>query len=156
MLLLAITFVLIVSLMIVGLVELASNDLLTTSHLKSLRSLEYAGDGAVESAVQAVRYNPFAGFTGLCTPGTAPNRSVTIGPPNNASTLQVYCQGSPNATGRVVNFAACPLGSSDYGGCANKAVLLAQVTFDDYAINGATAPGTGITVNSWVVQTANH
>jgi hypothetical protein len=56
-----------------------------------------------------------------------------------------------------VTFAACPSpGALTYNTCLSNAVLLAQVTFDDFALNGATAQGTGITVNSWVVQTANH
>jgi hypothetical protein len=155
-LLLALLFVLVISLTLIALANLAGNDLLNTSHLKSLRSLEYAADGGVESAVQGVRYNPTIGMSGLCTPGVAPGRSITMGPVGNAATIQVFCSGALNAKGRVINFAACPLGSSDYGTCASKAVLLSQVTFDDYALNGTPAPGTGVIINSWVVQTANH
>jgi hypothetical protein len=163
-LLLALVFVLVISLMLVALVSLAGNDLIATSHLKSLRSLEYASDGAVDAAVQAVRYQPDpAGVYAApshCTPGGS--TSLTIGPsgdPTNTdtATVQVWCSGALNATGRVVTFAACPSpGALTYNTCLSNAVLLAQVTFDDFALNGATAQGTGITVNSWVVQTANH
>ena len=57
----ALVFVFAISLMLVALVSLAGNDLLNTSNLKSLRSLEYAADGAVDAAVQAVRYQPAPG-----------------------------------------------------------------------------------------------
>ena len=109
-LLLALVFVLVISLLLVALVSLAGNDLLNVSHLKSLRSLEYASDGAVDSAIQAVRYQPdpvgIYSVPGHCTPGGT--ASLTIGPSGNptntdTATVQVWCSGALNATGRVVN-----------------------------------------------------
>src|SRR6516165_1163628 len=57
-LLLALIFVLSVGLLIGVLVNLVETNLLATSSLSQQRALEQAADGALEMAVQRVRYTP--------------------------------------------------------------------------------------------------
>jgi hypothetical protein len=55
-LLLALVFLVTVSMVLLALLDFTSSDLLNSSNLKSQASLEYAADGATDAAVQWVRY----------------------------------------------------------------------------------------------------
>ena len=72
-LVLAIVFLTAISLLLLTLASATSGNLLTSSSLKSQRSLEYAADGATSLAVQSVRYsgNQYAS-PAACLPGGGP------------------------------------------------------------------------------------
>ena len=161
-LILALVFLTAISVMILGVASLAVTDLLGSSHLAAQRSSEYAADGAIDAAIQSVRYsyNPFT-TTGLCTPGAT--TSLTI---NNTS-VEVYCSGTINifsGSTRTVTFFACPVGQSA-SVCTAGPIVTAQVVFDDYTnptspakpvrtcniTSGTTTCGTSLTIKSWIV-----
>lgn len=156
-LILALVFVLIVSVSVLALLSLGGGSLLSTGNLRTLRSTEYAADGAVDAAMQATRYSYNAYTTsGNCLPNGAP--TVTI----SGTTVMVNCSGKLNtqsASTRVINFYACLQSTCT---SANN-ILAAQVTFDDYSTTGsyscavstATTCGTGMIINSWVVKNAS-
>jgi hypothetical protein len=174
-LILALVFILAVGLVLVALVYATGGALLNSSNLRNQRAVEYAADGATTMAAQGVRYsgNPFCsvvngtvvcpGLTG--TPQTClPNvNAVTI----NGISMRVFCSGqiwdSISGVTRVINFFACQSGTCS----STNALLQAQVTYDDYPVNGpknclynqnppqVSTCGTGMTVNSWVLKTAS-
>jgi len=191
-LLLALGFVLAIALILVAIASSASNDIASTSNLGSQRSLEFAADGAATLAVQNVRFsgNPYSGppsasnappATTDCLPnGTAGEalgsyHSVTI----NGVQMSVFCiaqsDDAISSLTRVISFYACPTASitvltpcatQSNGTPYSSVVLVALVTFDDYAINNsnqwcpppvgkASTCGSSMTINSWVVETAN-
>ena len=55
-LILALVFVLLTSVIMLAIVTLSGTDILNTTNLQNERALEYSAEGAVQSAVQAVRY----------------------------------------------------------------------------------------------------
>lgn len=156
-LILALVFVLIVSVSVLALLSLGGGSLLSTGNLRILRSTEYAADGAVDAAMQATRYSYNAYTTsGNCLPNGA--RTVTIA----GVTVMVNCSGTLNtqsASTRVINFYACLLSTCTSG----NNILSAQVTFDDYshtgsyscAVSTATTCGTGMMINNWVVKNSS-
>jgi hypothetical protein len=154
-LLLALMIMFFVAMATLALLTFSQNGLLNTTNLQNEHTIEYAADGAVDSAVQYVRYSPNTyTTTASCLPGGGP---VTI----MGVAVVVDCSGTYNAQSnvtRVVTFTACD------GACNGSNTLLsAQVTFDDYSLAGYhTCTGThlgtcgvGMTVNSWVVTGAN-
>ncbi len=60
MLLLAIIFVIVISLVLIGLVSLAGNDLLNTSNLISQQTVTYSASGAANVALENVEYTDLA------------------------------------------------------------------------------------------------
>jgi len=178
-LILAVVFITAIALILLALVSMSGNDLLNTSNLKTQRSLEYAADGATTAAVQAVRnsylaYNGTVGAVGaLCTPDGPSGASVVMTQVDGDAmivdcTSQAYnppSSPSPSAQTRVVNFDTCTGTSTTAGACtAAKALIQAQVTYDDYAPSGGYSCGPGNTttcgtaeiIDSWVVETANN
>lgn len=157
-LILAMVFVLIVSISILALLSLGGNSLLNTANLQSQRSIEYSADGAADAAVQAVRYS----FDAYTTSGDCLPSGITAMTISGVSTT-VDCSGSTSAYSaqtRVVNFYACQHATCTSG----NATVEAQVTFDDYSATGAyacstsstTTCGTGVTIDNWTVETATN
>jgi hypothetical protein len=172
-LILALVFILAVGLVLVALVYATGGALLNSSNLRNQRAVEYAADGATTMAAQSVRYSgyPFCNLsTGACpgitgtTTSCLPNvNAVTI----NGVSMQVSCSGqiwdSISGVTRVINFFACQSGTCS----STNAVLQAQVTYDDYPVNGpknclygqsppqVSTCGTGMTINSWILKTAS-
>jgi hypothetical protein len=158
-LILALVFILAVASVGVALVSATGSDLLNSSNLKTQRSLEYAADGATSMATQRVRYS---GAT-YATPGDClPNGSSVSLDGVNVTVDCSQQQFDPvSGVTRVVNFYACTAASCTSG----NAVLQAQVTFDDYSVTnsyscspgGPTSTcGTAMTVNTWILKTANN
>jgi type II secretory pathway pseudopilin PulG len=160
-LVLVLVFLFAIGLVLVALASAASGNLLNSSNLRSQRSVEYAASSAATMALQNVRYsgNPYSTTAPAnCLPTNEP---VTI---NNVS-MQVQCtqaQYNPaSGVTRVINFYACHTGTCS----ASNALLEAQVTFDDYSVANAysctylgstSTCGTAMTVNSWILETANN
>ena len=163
-LVLALVMLIVLSFIFLALASSSINGIANSTNLKTQRSIEYAASGAAQMAVQTVRYSgrqfsPTAAQSCLPGPGT-----VVI----NGVTMAVYCQQSAyNQTlsdTRVINFYACSP-SPGVTCMSSNAVLYANVTFDDFPLNGG-APacpggnpstcGTSEHVNSWIVESGNN
>jgi hypothetical protein len=159
-LILALVFVLAVGLTVVSLANMATNDTVNSTNLVGQRSLEYAADGAASIAVQNVRYsgNTYSSTPTDCLPNGS---SITLG----GTAVWVTCteqQFNPvSGVTRVINFYTCRSASCS----SSNAILQAQIAFDDYSISNAYACtpgvsvstcGTAMTVNSWILETANN
>lgn len=171
-LILTLVFIIIVSLSMLGLITFGGTGILNATNLKGQRSLEFAADGATTAAVQAVRYS-YNGFITSseqdCLPDgavfslTSPDtQTLTI----NGITMTVDCTAapmptsSPNVT-RAVLFDACQTAPCS----ANNSIVIATVYFTDIStsgVNSCSSPtnsstcGVGMTINSWIVETANN
>jgi hypothetical protein len=179
-LLLALIFIIVVTLSIFGLITFGGTGILNATNLQGQRSLEFAADGATTAAIQAVRYSNYAfTTTGVedCLPDgtvlapTAPTGSGTKTMVVNQIPISVDCTAatsSPPSGTREINFYACQQTSSSYATTqclANNSILVAKVSFDDvsssgldacsYPPNSATC-GSGMTIEGWVDQTANN
>jgi hypothetical protein len=147
-LILALIFAVVTALIVAALAAWTSNDLKNIANLKSSRSMLSAADGATQAAMGGIRYVYWT--SGSCGgPFTINNWDFTV-----TCTLSSIDEGSINSRVVIVN---------TFLSGNPKAVLQAQVTFNDFAsppsdkndCNTAPTPttcGTGMTVNSWVVQ----
>jgi len=171
-LLLALIFVLIVTIAIFGLVTFGGVGIKNAANLKGQRSLEYAADGATAAAVQAVRYSYFT-FNNPQPVDCLPDGAVLTIPSTTASMtinndqVTVDCILGPQPTPpvaqftRVVTFYACPQSVAPCNG--NNSVVIATIDFEDVNSSGVgqcsatntSTCGIGEVVGNWVVQTAN-
>lgn len=178
-LILALAFIVVVSVIGLALTSWATNDLNNSGKFNSVSSLRYAASSVTDVAIQTIRYNPVpvatppsltpTGF-GVCwTPSSGSVSELTISAGtvsgtttvSNPITITVWCNttenlDSPNT--RVVTVKACD-GANSSSTCAP--VLEAVVAFDDYPITGLpalsqqcnliTPPscGEGMTLQSW-------
>lgn len=156
-LILALIFVVVIGAVSAALLSLSGGSLLNTYNLRTQRSLEYAADGAVTAAVQAVRFTFDASTSpsfGDCLPNGAADVII------NNVTIYVECEGTyypDSPPTRVFTFYACTTSSCTSAG---NSVLTAQVTFDDFSAQGAdncsvsltSTCGTGMTVNTWSLE----
>lgn len=158
-LLLAIVLVFVLGVVFVALGSATSNDLLNSNNLTTVRSTEYAADGAMTIAIHSVRYgsNAYAKTMATnCLPSLNPE---TI----NGVTMYVYCTRisyQPFSPTRNILFEACMSSSP----CtSSNTVIQAEVDFDDFDPNnnyqcfGATTTtcGTSMDVTSWIVTKVN-
>ncbi len=158
-LILALVYIISISLVVAALADWAMNDLNNTTQFHNSSALDYAVTGAVEVAVQSMRTNPNYGPTypqtetlGTCwTPPSGVLISQLENPTSNY-TVAVWCstvQHLKSASTRVVTFYAClsnaaalsdGLTAAETAGEAcqesGKDILTAQVTFDDYPPGG--------------------
>lgn len=176
-LLLALIFVIVMSVTLLAIVNFAGDALINTANLKGQRALEYSADAATDAAIQTVRYSYYAfdgttNASGDCVPdGTVlilPDTATM--PAVNGSTMTVTCSGvinrdpvthQPQQNTRTVTFTTC-----EQATCTNSnAIIVAIVTFQDYSTAGiykcTSAPdsatcGTGDIVQSWIEKTANQ
>jgi len=173
-LILALVFLVAMSLILAALVSLSGDGLAATAQLKDGRALEYAGDGATDAAIEAVRYSDDS-YTGgspqLCTLG--PNQgSLTI----DGYQVYVFCQAGNGVSNsgtlawdRDVVFYACLDGSDNNQDCldptSGQQILEAEVGFDDFTSRGQiqcdqttqlSCGAGGLEIVSWKVATANN
>jgi hypothetical protein len=154
-LILALVYIIAISLIVGALADWAMNDLTNTTHFQNASSLDNAVSGATEVAIQSVRYYPYlvtsganenvSGDFGNCWNPTSTSASDV---PINSYLVAVWCSTkenlqSPNT--RIVTFVACPVTTTSVnatnepqtkGTCALSPTLEAQVTFDDYPSGG--------------------
>ncbi|HEY5025182.1 MAG TPA: hypothetical protein VII76_09415 [Acidimicrobiales bacterium] len=159
-LVLALVFMIVIALVLLGVVTLSGNDLLNTSHLLDQQSLEYRSSGAMQVAIQTVRYTNTT-FSSL-SPCLASNAPIQIG--QNSPPVYVDCMTVPHAqlpanTGvsRELNFYAC--GTSSTTCTASNYTVWATVDFVDgptCASGSIGACGTSESVKSWLVHNANN
>lgn len=178
-LILALVFILIVSLSIFSLITFGGVGTKNAVNLRGQRSLEYAAEGVTEAAIQAVRYSNDA-FTYPpvdCLPNGAalsePGDSVTM--TINGEQMVVDCAASAlpanspsRPQDRVVAFYACPVATLTGTPPAcfpSNAIVAATVDFQDvssagvYQCSSSTGNatcGTGVAIVSWVLQTADN
>lgn len=165
-LVLALLYLVAISLILGALASWVTNDLNNSSRFASARSLQFAANSATELAIQNIRYAPLlsAGQTlnasppGYCWGSGAP--SQLAGNSVNGIGVEVWCSTvwSPSsANTRVVTFSACLSGVSATT-CAINPKLEAVVAFDDYP-PGVSTPnsgvcatycGSGLTIESWL------
>ncbi len=135
-LILALVFIVVVSVIVGAISSLALNDLRNTSHFDKATSTSTALSDIANLAIQSVRYAPQA----------APN---TTGPCFGASTNQVfnevavaiYCNSVPHpgsSQTRVVTMYGC-LASTPMISCQGKPLLTLVESYDDYSASGTDA-----------------
>jgi hypothetical protein len=153
-LILALIYIVSISVIVGALTTWALNDLNNTKAFHSASALDYAATSAVEVAVQSIRYAPLYSETmspslGYCwTPAAGYVSQLTV----NNDTVAVWCstvESLASAQTRVVTFYACKstLTSSSSSptvlaaavACSgpNSDILTAKVTFDDYPPGGS-------------------
>lgn len=149
-LILALIFILAISLLVGSLASWIMNDLNNTTKFNNSSSLDYALTGTMEVAIQSIRYTPLLQVTpqqkvstplGPCwTPGTV--SELTGANEINGIPVAVWCSTYPNfstAQTRTVTFYACEENAANNltaAQCSASPNLEAVVAFDDY-------PGTG-------------
>jgi hypothetical protein len=158
-LVLALVFMVVIALVLGALLTFSGDGLLNTSNLLDQQSLEYRSAGAVEVAIQTVRYTDTTYTGGSCFSGGSP--TVQIGPalPNNGNpAVFVTCSSVANPPNsgvtREINVYAC--GSSGCG--PNNYTVWATVDFQDGSTCSATSLGTCGQIESiktWLVHNAN-
>jgi hypothetical protein len=165
-LVLALLFMMITGLLILGLLSWSGNNLNSVAAFEQSRSLNYAANSAMEKAIQDVRYSTTA----------CPSTGLSI--PANGVTIDVWCIDSVTGTSveteggtaasRAITFYACSSTAAAQGICGVpsaskpklKPYLEVGVTYDDYASSnqiGSSLPcsttcGTSMTINSWVFE----
>ncbi|HEY5304052.1 MAG TPA: IPT/TIG domain-containing protein [Acidimicrobiales bacterium] len=166
-LVLALLYLVAISLILTALASWATNDLNNSSRFSAARSLQFAANSATELAIQNIRYNPLlsAGQTLNASPpgycwGSGPASQLVGSNSVDGIGIEVWCSTawSPsNANTRVVTLSACLSGVSA-STCAINPKLEAVVAFDDYPA-GVSSPnpgvcatycGTGLTIDSWL------
>jgi hypothetical protein len=161
-LILALVFMIVIALVLLAVVTLSGNDLLNTSHLLDQQSVEYRTSGAVQVAIQTVRYTD-SNFSptspSSCLSSTAPIQIGQNSPPVYVDCTQVKHSDLPADTGvsREVNFYAC--GTSSTSCNSTTYALWATVDFVDgptCASGSIGACGTSESVKSWLVHNANN
>jgi len=156
-LVLALVFMVVIALVLGALLTFSGNGLLNTSNLLKQQSLEYRSEGAVEVAIQTVRYTDMTYNGGSCFAGGSPTVQIGQALPSNPP-VYVTCSSvaNPPNTGvtREINVYAC--GSSGCG--PNNYTVWATVDFQDGSTCSAAsfgACGQIESIKSWLVHNAN-
>jgi hypothetical protein len=173
-LILALVFVVAVAFVLLAIVSLTGTNLADTANLQNGRALEYTADGAVDAAIQGVRYCPVSNGTFSCaqapvTPCSATSGlsvSTASGPVNGVNPSPVvYCEVATPQFERQVTFTACPAGESltacrqTHSNGTKDEILVAQVLYSDVAsgcFSGCGAViGQSASVLTWNVERSN-
>ncbi len=159
-LVLALVFMIIVALVLLALVTFSGNGILNTANLLQQQSLEYRSAGAVEVAIQTVRYADVPYNGGSCFTVGSPTVQIGQATLNNPA-VYVTCSTVPigdlppnTGVSREINVYAC--GSSGCG--PNNYTVWATVDFQDGSTCSATSLGTCGQIESiktWLVHNAN-
>jgi hypothetical protein len=155
---LALVFLLLTSMVVSALLGQSGNDLKNVSHFESGRSLVYANDSATDVAIQNVRYNPTD-----CTLSMPTIHIPTDANPSDDQVVQIWCTSvsTPSSSvTRQVTFLACTESQISAGCSQATPFLQAVIDFDDYSNlqlianpGPCTATcGSSMTVVSWVVK----
>jgi hypothetical protein len=146
-LILALVYIIAISLIVGGLTDWAMNDLSNTTRFQSATTIQNAVSGATETAIQSIRYYPeypSATYKYACfTPPAGDTASVVN---IDSMWVAVWCSTSSTPTSpisRTVTFYACPEGSqtvsvsgSAFTNCESTPYLKAVVDFGDYPSGG--------------------
>jgi IPT/TIG domain-containing protein len=172
-LILALVFLVAVSVIVGALTEWTTNDLANSLNFKTTQTVNADATNAVNLAIQNIRFTPLL-YTSQVVNGvpTLVSQTLNASPPNycwGSSTSQefnmnVYCSTVWNPTSantRQVTVSACPSRTASWTAaqtsCPASPFLQAVVTFDDYP-PGVSSPsevecvaycGNSVTVDSW-------
>jgi hypothetical protein len=173
-LILALVYIIAVSLVVAALSTLAMNNLNNSPKFSSTVQLDSAASNMTQVAIQYVRYNPVISTSqasGVSSPlvacwgGDSIAQLPTFGTNDQ---IAVWCSTLWNPLlqkTRQVTFYACPI-SVLAAQCASpgNTLLEANVTFDDYPASPVSAPiqtlctvlcGQGMTITSWIWGSSN-
>jgi Tfp pilus assembly protein PilX len=162
-LIIALVFILTMGLLTGVLVTLASTNLMATTNLQAQRVGQYAADGALDVAVQTVRYmSPGATLTNC---GSKAVVAVAIPTSGSNQDVTVYCGTAALGGARQVTFWACPTSASTSASslsCQTAATSQAQILYNDVKpacvgniVAACAAPGISLIVEQWSVVGAN-
>jgi len=150
----------VIALVLIGVVTLSGNDLRNTSNLLNQQSIEYRSSGAMDIAIQTVRYtNTNFATSSSCFSSATGIQVGTNSPPVYVDCVTVPHNQLPANTGvsREINFYACGTSSSNCG--STNYTLWATVDFVDgptCASGSIGACGTSESIKSWLVHNANN
>lgn len=158
---LALIFMIVIALVLLAVVTLSGNDLTNTSNLLRQQSLEYRSSGAMDIAIQTVRYTNTTFTGGSCF---SSSNGIMVGsggsstPPVYVDCTTVPASQLPANTGvsREVKFYAC--GTSATGCTAGNYTVAAIVDFVDgpaCSPSSFGACGSSESIKSWLVNGAN-
>lgn len=167
MLVLALVYIVAVSLTVGALADWAMNDLNNTGKFESAQVLQTAASNATELAIQSIRYTPLltttVGNVSYCWGNGPVSQLATTSEVKGVSTtttMDVWCETTwtpLSSVSRTVYLYTCLAGVSGPA-CQSNPFLSAVVDFDDYPAGATSAPiqgpcsvycGQGITVVSW-------
>jgi hypothetical protein len=168
-LILALIYIIVVSLVVAALTTWASSDLNNTTKFNSVSALHYAASSATEVAIQSMRFNPIPQATptggvtsaiGECwVPLSGPTSTLVV----DQVSVTVWCTSTENLNSpntRVVDLYTC-LSTVTSSSCQSHSVVAAVVDFNDYPPGGLPTMtvqcnfltpqtcGNGITLASW-------
>ena len=169
-LILALVFLVVVSLLAVALVQWAGNDLVATQQFTAAHALEAAANGSNTVATQYVQYNFIASslFASPPSPCWSVSNTSTFSLSLNGPTVESWCStvATPGSrSSRVVTISTCAATITSGALCAAKPLLQSIVTIDDVnptsgifscspttslVPQSATTCGRHLSINSWV------
>jgi len=176
-LILALVFLVVVSVIVGALTDWVKNDLQNTASFNATESFNSSATNAVNLGIQNIRYTPLLyssvnnTLTDLTLNASPPSYCWGSGP-SQAFNMNVYCStvwNPKSSTTRKVTVSACPIsrtapisGTASWTAaqtsCAANPLLQAIVTFNDYPPSGVSGPsqvqcvtycGSTLTINSW-------
>lgn len=164
-LILALVYLLAVSITVIALAGFSMTNLHTTTRFSAARELQDAARSTTELAMQTIRYTPLLSTSqtlNASPPSVCWGSGATSGVHNiDGYSMNVWCSTTWNPTSaatRVVTFSTC-VSTLAAAQCAATPYLKVVVTYDDYPPGGAeavTGPctdwnwcGQGMTVDSW-------
>jgi IPT/TIG domain len=169
-LILALVFLVAVSVIVGALTEWTTNDLKNSANFAATETVNTSASNAVNLAVQNIRYHPLLytsvnNTTTALTLNASPPSYCWGSGPSQAFNMNVYCTTVWNPTSantRQVTVTACPTSwaaswTAGQSSCPQAPLLQAIVTFDDYP-SGVSAPsnvqcvvfcGSAMTINDW-------
>jgi hypothetical protein len=164
-LVIALVFVLVMSLVIVAILDLSASNILASTQLQNGRALEYSADGAADAVIQAIRYLSPSATSNYC------GKSPAYQPPAPIDAVTMYCKAATPQYQRIITVVACPSGLGTCNATSTSgAALVAAVIFSDikssctdgtsagcYVPTGGpgSTSGASVTIESWVVNRAN-
>jgi hypothetical protein len=172
---LALVYILIVSLTVGALITWVMNDLTNTTNFQHSSSLRYAATSATDAAIQSIRYDPIPTTTptqGTATPVSYCWSPFTVVNGSDVSelsldgyTVGVWCSTTEylaSSDTRDVMLYACQVDQESTGAaCKSDPFLTAEVAVDDYPAGGGPtfteqcnqagdSCGAGTTLENWV------
>ena len=144
-LILALVFLVSVSLIVIGLLTWVGTSLSATTTFGQSRTLEDAATSAVNLAIQNSRFTFASQMTNASPPSACWYANNVAQQPQvlQGYSIDVWCSmvwQSSSAATRTITYSACPTGgtgsptqTTDPATCASKPLLQAVMTYDDYA-----------------------
>ena len=168
-LILALVFLVAVSLVIMSLVQLAGSNLVATVQFDNALTMKSWSNSVADVALQNVRYNFATNTLEASAPvpcwGSSTSASLTDSPVNSTLTMSAWCTTAWNpfsSVTRVVTVSVCQGGITAVE-CANRPLLEVVAEMNDYpnqfgpancvpgTIQSSTSTcGTGMTIQSWI------